>query len=118
MTNKGFVFIIDVVIALVMIILLINIYSVKNNNYKEYEIVTTVQQINDLLITSQILELNENEIVENAKKLFNSRRASITINNKITNINPNFKYSEKISNSIRYINSSNKEIYIEVTIFY
>jgi hypothetical protein len=117
MTKKGFVFIMDVVIALIMSTLLINLITT-NTDYKNYERIMTSQQINDLLLTSQQLDLTENEVIENANKLFKNRKVEITINNKTTTINEKTKGFEKISNSIKYINSSNKEIYIEVIIFY
>ncbi len=119
MTNKGFVLVVDVMIALIMLILLINIttYS-ETNDYKEYEKIMITQQINDLLITSQQLNLEEKEIVKNAEALFENRQLTLTINNKKTNINQNIGYSEKTSNSITYINSSNKEIYMEIVVYY
>ncbi len=117
MKDKGFFLIVDVMIALIMISLLLNL-TYDSHTYKEYERIIITQQINDLLLTSQQQSLTLKEITENAKLLLPHRRIKIKHNQKITEINKNLRFTEKISNSIRYINSSNKEIYIEVIVFY
>jgi hypothetical protein len=117
MTNKGFVFVVDVLLMLVFTGLLISIVPT-SNVYKNYEEIMITQQISDILLTTQQQEIKTPEIITNISKLFKNRKVLLKINNKTHEINPKLRFSRKISNSITYINSYNKEIYIEVIVFY
>jgi hypothetical protein len=125
--NKAFILIIDCMFALILII---SLFFVLENNYlssnsKDTEQIIEIiisQKINDLLVTSQKLKIDKIEVLqENYIKLFPKNKAYIKINNQKTEINNNLNNISKtklISNSIRYIKSSNKEIYIEIGVFY
>lgn len=120
MKNKGVFFTIDALIALMFIgllgiILFIPIYD----NTKEFEINLINNRISDLLITSQLLEINDiKKIEENYIKLFNKKPGYIILDTKKIEINKNKEHSRKISQNTRYFNSSNKEIYIEIGVYH
>jgi hypothetical protein len=75
---------------------------------------------NDLLLTSQILEIKESSILKyNFQQLFSNYNGYIKINNKTEQIkNTDLKKENLFVNSIKYINSSNNDIYIEIGIYY
>lgn len=75
---------------------------------------------NDLLLTSQILEINDITMLKrNYQQLFSNYNGYIKINNKIEYIkNTDLKKENLFVNSIKYINSSNNDIYIEIGIYY
>jgi hypothetical protein len=117
--NKGIVFTIDAVLALLFIILLsVTLHFQIYQNTKEVETILINNRISDLLITAQHLEINNIEILENNyKQLFENTPGYIKINNNKKVINKNNK-TKLITQNIKYINSSNKEIYIEVGVYY
>ena len=116
MKNKGIVFTIDAILALLFISLLLLIGITSNKELDDFEKYQVNQIIGDLLITSQILGIeNINEVEQNYTKLLGNREGYIKINNDQirTGIKNKLK-SELISQRITYINISNKEIYIEI----
>jgi hypothetical protein len=118
--KKGILFTFDGLLALIFIAILIGVFSTNltANNIKQLEKIQINQKISDLLITSQYLEIDDLYTLEkNYKKLFNKQPGYIKINNKIKNINASIK-NQLITQSITYINSSNKEIYIEIGVYY
>lgn len=120
MKNKGVLFTIDGLIALLFVSMLIIILNTPVvDNTKESEKILINNRISDLLITSQILEIeNPCEIENNFKKLFENKKGYILLNNEKIEINKEYKKYRKISKNIKYINSSNKEIYIEIGVYY
>jgi len=125
--NKGFVLIIDSIFALILIISLIFILKENYiyNNYNDIDDITEIiitQKINDILLSCQKLNIEDLKILKkNYLKLFPNNKAYIKINNNKLIINENLKNTSKtrlISNSIKYIKSSNKEIYIEIGVYY
>jgi len=119
--TKGIVFTIDAILALTFVAILSLVLFVPiNDNTQEVEKIIINNKISDLLITTQILEINQiNTLENNYKKLFNTRKGYIQINNEKIEINKqNLKTPKLITQNIRYINSSNKEIYIEIGVYY
>jgi hypothetical protein len=119
--NKGLLFTIDAILALLFIIILLIILSLPIlENTKDVEKILINNRISDLLITSQLLEINEVlELEKNYLQLFGKKSGYITINSKKIEINSENKIKTRlISQNIRYINSSNKQIYIEIGVYY
>jgi hypothetical protein len=103
-------FTIDAIIALLFVGIMGLILQVPNIESAEKILINN--RISDLLITSQKLEIDSIEqLEENYKLLFPTTEGYIEINKK------NNKY-RIISQNIKYINSSNKEIYIEIGVKY
>lgn len=120
MKNKGVLFTIDGLLAIIFIAILIFIFSIgTSNNYsKQIQTIENTQKISDLLITTQYLEItNILELEENYIKLFKNKKGYIIINNMEKKVGNTSKTQNLISQSIRYINSSNKEIYIEIGVY-
>jgi len=115
--NRGILFTIDGLIALMFIILSIVIFTTNTTDNTEQYLIT--EKISDLLITSQKLEITSlNTLEENYNKLI-PKEGYIKINNKFKKINTNNSKDKKvISQAITYINSSNNEIYIEIGVYY
>jgi hypothetical protein len=119
--NKGVLFTIDGIIALAIIILASVIISTNqlsddNNSLAEFAI---AEKINDILVTAQLLQINSNlELVNNYNQLFKSQAGYVKLNSTITKIGAANKNQRLISNSIKYINKSGQEIYIEVGVYY
>ncbi len=121
MKNKGILFTIDAIFAMVFIIVLMVIFTIPNlENSKDIEKIIINNRISDLLITCQILEINESlELEKNYLKLFQDKSGYIIINSERIEINIKEKVrNRQISQNIRYINSSNKQIYIEIGVYY
>lgn len=120
--KKGFVFSLDLILAITIFTLLIILfYFGENNNYEEDLILLDIAlKTNDLLLTAQILEIDQIVVLKkNYQELFSNYDGYLKINNQITIIN-NTEYQKNnlFINSIKYINSSNNEIYIEIGIYY
>jgi len=119
--NRGLFFTIDGLFALIFISLLIFSFnmSTTTNTNNDLEKIIITSKISDLLITSQILEIeNLKELENNYNKMFENK-GYININSKIKEINTKtINEKQLISQSIKYINSSNKEIYIEIGVYY
>ena len=120
--KKGFVFSLDLILAITIFTLLIILfYFGENNNYEEDLILLDIAlKTNDLLLTAQILEIDQIVVLKkNYQELFSNYDGYLKINNQIAIIN-NTEYQKNnlFINSIKYINSSNNEIYIEIGIYY
>jgi len=118
--SNGQIFTIDGVFALIFIASLILLSQ--DNHLKQLENnvdLLKIQKINDLLLTSQYLKIDNITILENNYKLlFPNTSGYIKINNTKKEINSiNTSKSKIISNSIKYINNSNNKIYIEVGVY-
>ncbi len=120
MKNKGIIFTIDGIIALTFIALFSMILFVPTyDNTKEIEKILINNRISDLLITAQLLEIENSNILEQKfQLLLEDKSGFIIINNKKIEINNSHEKTRLISQNIRYINSSNKEIYIEIGVYY
>jgi len=117
--NKcGIIFTIDGALALIFISTLILI-SNNSNSWSQLNEYQANKMIGDVLITSQILEINNiYEIESNYKSLFGEKPGYIKLNNDIKKMgNANPLKSKLISQRITYINISNKEIYIEIGVY-
>lgn len=119
MKHKGVIFTIDAILALLFVILLsITLYFSISDNTKDIEKILINNRISDLLITAQHLEINNLQVLEkNYQNLFENYPGYIKINNNKKIINKNNK-TNLITQNIKYINSSNKEIYIEVGVYH
>lgn len=121
MKNKGIVFTLDALIALFFVAILSLVFFLNiSYDFKSFEKIILTNQISDLLITSQLLEIEQiNELEANYIKLFENKKGYLIINNQKKEINSKNSQKHKIlSQNIRYINSSNKEIYIEIGVYY
>ena len=100
-----------------LFILIFNIYTSKEleNNVD----LIKIQKINDLLITSQYLRIESFEVLEqNYILLFPNTCGYIKINNTKKEINcTNITKTKLLSNSIKYINNSNHNVYIEIGVY-
>jgi len=115
--NKGIMFTIDAIIALLFVGIMGFILQVPNIESAEKILINN--RISDLLITSQKLEIDSIEqLEENYKLLFPTTEGYIIINSKKKEINKKNNKYRIISQNIKYINSSNKEIYIEIGVKY
>ncbi len=119
MKNKGIIFTIDALLALLFISLLFLMSTPSNKELDYFEEYQVSQIIGDLLITSQIQDIeNINQIKQNYTKLLGNREGYIKINNtQITTGTKNKLKNKLISQRITYINISNKEIYIEIGVY-
>lgn len=120
MNNKGIIFTIDGLIAILLVSALIlvctNTANTQGSKLEEYQI---NQRIGDILITSQILEINNiYEIKNNYIELIGERNGYIKLNTKLIWVGERNNLEKNlISQKITYINISNKEIYIEVGVY-
>lgn len=115
--NKGIIFTIDGLFALLLIgILIVSFSGYKQTNNLDEIMVS--QKIGDLLITSQQLQIkNINTLTRNYKELIN-KDGYVKINNQIKYIGSRrYKYNSLISQGITYINSFNHKIYIEIGVY-
>lgn len=119
--NKGQIFVVDGLLALVFASLLIlTIQSIGSVNFAKNNVeLLKMQKINDLLITAQFLKIDDLETLErNYVLLFTSTPGYIKINNNRKEINKSGKEkTTTFSNSIKYINNSNNKIYIEIGVY-
>lgn len=121
MNNKGIVFTIDALLSLLFIALLSLVFFLGVlSNSKDIEKIIINNQISDLLITTQHLEIKDiQELKDNYLLLFKERKGYLIIDNQKIEINNKNNYKTRIiSQNIKYINSSNEEIYIEVGVYY
>jgi hypothetical protein len=119
--NKGFVYTIDCLIALMMVsVLILFVFDYNEETDIDYEEIILSNKIKDLLITTKYLEIKDVEqLSNNFKKLIPNRSGYVKINNNYKYIkSKNNNNKEIISNSITYINSSNKKLYVEIGIYY
>ncbi len=121
MKPKGIVFTIDAILALTFIAVLgLVLFVPITEDTNKIEKVIINNKISDLLLTTQTLQIDQvQELKNNYLKLFSTRKGYIKINNQKTEINYlNSNKYKLITQNIRYINSSNKEIYIEIGVYY
>lgn len=88
--KKGFVFSLDLILAITIFTLLIILfYFGENNNYEEDLILFDIAlKTNDLLLTAQILEIDQIVVLKkNYQELFSNYDGYLKINNQITIIN-------------------------------
>lgn len=118
--TKGIVFTIDAVIALLFVGLLGGVLFINNfDATKDIEKILINNQISDVLLSAQLLEIeNINELESIFLKLFKTREGFITFNTQKKDVNKKGLKTKVISQNIKYINASNKEIYIEVGVYY
>lgn len=117
---KAQIFSIDSMFALIFCLMFVMVFNINEEKELENNIVLIkIQKINDLLITSQYLKINNiSELETNYLLLFPNTCGYIKINNTEKEINcKNFKKNKLISNSIRYINNINHNVYIEIGIY-
>ena len=117
MNSRAIVFTIDALIALLFVGIMGLILHLPATEPVDKILINN--RISDLLITSQKLEINNiSDIEQNYKSLLGEKPGYVIINSKRKEIN-NKKYKTNIiSQNIKYINSSNKEIYIEIGVYY
>jgi len=122
MKGKGIFFTIDGLFALMFIILLVfvfNNHTSINKPIKDLERIKITNKVSDLLLTSQILMIEDVMVLEkNYEKLIEKNGYIIINNTEKQIILNNSKGKEVISQSIKYINGSNKVIYIEIGVYY
>jgi len=116
---KGFLFTIDGLLALLFIVLATSTIldtSTNEKNLQEFEI---SENINDLLMTSQIIEIDSmSELTNNYNQMFGNYAGYVKINENMQTIGNTSKSENLISNSIRYVNKLGQEIYIEIGVYY
>lgn len=123
MNDKGFFFSIDIIFAIIIFTLFLILFYYPNTTEEKLTdllIFDISLKTNDLLLTSQILEIKEINILRNNfQEIFTNYDGYIKINNKTEHIkNTDLKKENLFVNSIKYINSSNNDIYIEIGIYY
>ncbi len=123
MNKKGFFFSIDIIFSLIIFTLFLLLFyypSITEEKLTDLLVFDLSLKTNDLLLTSQILEIKESSILKyNFQQLFSNYNGYIKINNKTEQIkNTDLKKENLFVNSIKYINSSNNDIYIEIGIYY
>lgn len=123
MNDKGFFFSIDIIFAIIIFTLFLLLFYYPNTTEEKLTdllIFDISLKTNDLLLTSQILEIKEINILRNNfQEIFSNYNGYIKINNKTEHIkNTDLKKENLFVNSIKYINSSNNDIYIEIGIYY
>lgn len=119
--NNGQIFVIDGMFALIfasLLILTMQTLNSENSAEKNVELLK-IQKINDLLVTSQYLKIdNLKDLEKNYLLLFPITPGYIIINGTKKEINSSGIDKTKIlSNSIKYINNSNNKIYIEIGVY-
>ena len=123
MNKKGFFFSIDIIFAIIIFTLFLLLFYYPDpteETLTDLLIFDLSLKTNDLLLTSQILEIKESSVLKyNFQQLFSNYNGYIKINNKTEHIkNTDLKKENLFVNSIKYINSSNNDIYIEIGIYY
>ena len=123
MNDKGFFFSIDIIFAIIIFTLFLLLFyypAPTEETLTDLLIFDISLKTNDLLLTSQILEIKESSVLKyNFQQLFSNYNGYIKINNKTEHIkNTDLKKENLFVNSIKYINSSNNYIYIEIGIYY
>jgi len=117
---RGQIFTIDALLALVFCSIFILVFSLAENKNLETNLnLLKMQKINDLLITSQMLRIdNINVLEQNYLLLLPNTCGYIKINNARKEINcANSKKTNLLSNSIKYINNSKHIVYIEIGVY-
>lgn len=117
---KGQLFSLDGLFAILFCALFIFIFNLYTPKELENNIdLIKIQKINDLLITSQYLRIESFEVLEqNYILLFPNTCGYIKINNTKKEINcTNITKIKILSNSIKYINNSNHNVYIEIGVY-
>ena len=123
MNKNGFFFSIDIIFAIIIFTLFLHLFyypAPTEETLTDLLIFDISLKTNDLLLTSQILEIKESSVLKyNFQQLFSNYNGYIKINNKTEHIkNTDLKKENLFVNSIKYINSSNNDIYIEIGIYY
>lgn len=123
MNKKGFFFSIDIIFAIIIFTLFLLLFyypAPTEETLTDLLVFDLSLKTNDLLLTSQILEIKESSVLKyNFQQLFSNYNGYIKINNKTEHIkNTDLKKENLFVNSIKYINSSNNDIYIEIGIYY
>ena len=123
MNDKGFFFSIDIIFAIIIFTLFLLLFyypAPTEETLTDLLVFDLSLKTNDLLLTSQILEIKESSVLKyNFQQLFSNYNGYIKINNKTEHIkNTDLKKENLFVNSIKYINSSNNDIYIEIGIYY
>lgn len=123
MNRNAFFFTTDIIFALIIFALFLLLFyypSPTDETLTDLLVFDLSLKTNDLLLTSQILEINDITMLKrNYQQLFSNYNGYIKINNKIEYIkNTDLKKENLFVNSIKYINSSNNDIYIEIGIYY
>jgi len=121
--DKGFFFSIDIIFAIIIFTLFLLLFyypAPTEETLTDLLVFDLSLKTNDLLLTSQILEIKESSVLKyNFQQLFSNYNGYIKINNKTEHIkNTDLKKENLFVNSIKYINSSNNDIYIEIGIYY
>jgi len=121
--KNGFFFSIDIIFAIIIFTLFLLLFyypAPTEETLTDLLIFDISLKTNDLLLTSQILEIKEINILRNNfQEIFTNYDGYIKINNKTEHIkNTDLKKENLFVNSIKYINSSNNDIYIEIGIYY
>lgn len=117
---RGQIFTIDALLALVFCSIFILVFSLAEDKNLETNLnLLKMQKINDLLITSQMLRIdNINVLEQNYLTLLPNTCGYIKINNARKEINcANCKKTNLLSNSIKYINNSKHIVYIEIGVY-
>lgn len=123
MNKNGFFFSIDIIFAIIIFTLFLLLFyypAPTEETLTDLLVFDLSLKTNDLLLTSQILEIKESSVLKyNFQQLFSNYNGYIKINNKTEHIkNTDLKKENLFVNSIKYINSSNNDIYIEIGIYY
>jgi len=121
--KNGFFFSIDIIFAIIIFTLFLLLFyypAPTEETLTDLLVFDLSLKTNDLLLTSQILEIKESSVLKyNFQQLFSNYNGYIKINNKTEHIkNTDLKKENLFVNSIKYINSSNNDIYIEIGIYY
>ncbi len=117
---KGQIFSIDGIFALLFCAFFILVFNLSDSQEQENNLdLIKIQKINDLLITSQHLQIDNINILEqNFVSLFPNTCGYIKINHTQKEINcQNATKIKLLSNSIKYINNSNHNVYIEIGVY-
>lgn len=121
MNNKGIVFSLDSIFALIIISMLFFVFfSVTTNEIEELTNLYVSQKISDLLITSQFLEIDYlSQLEDNYNKLLPNVPGYIKINSsqRYLHFSKSNSYKKLISQNITYVNSFGKEVYLEIGVY-
>jgi len=114
---RGQIFSVDGLFALIFCALFLIVFTIREDRGLETNVdLLKIQKINDLLITAQHLKINSVDLLEkNYKMLFPNNCGYIKIDSDYKEIKcHNFRKTKMLSNSIKYINNSNHNVYIEI----
>ena len=115
MNKNGFFFSIDIIFAIIIFTLFLLLFyypAPTEETLTDLLVFDLSLKTNDLLLTSQILEIKEINILRNNfQEIFTNYDGYIKINNKTEHIkNTDLKKENLFVNSIKYINSSNNDL--------